>query len=102
MSAPTDQEVPALRKSTQIAKALESVVQTCANVSGIAEQLHDGAGLGVNSGLVRTRCLVRDVGVYRRYGTDPARLTMRITSLPRADGLPEAICRFASHHTSWG
>jgi len=110
MRVPTDQEILALHeKHAPNAEALDSVYTHCVIVCGIAEQLHDRSGHGGDIGLVRAGCLLHDVGVYRLYD-DAGHLDHRNYirhgvlgyELLREEGLPEAICRFASHHTGTG
>ena len=66
-------------------------------------------GAGIDARLVRAGCLLHDVGVYRLYdeaGQLDHRNYMRHGvlgyELLQEEGLPEAICRFASHHTGTG
>jgi len=110
MRLPTDQEILALHeKHAPSAEALDSVYTHCVIVCEIAEQLHDRSGRGGDIGLVRVGCLLHDVGVYRLYdeaGQLDHRNYMRHGvlgyELLQEEGLPEAICRFASHHTGTG
>jgi uncharacterized protein len=58
---------------------------------------------------VRAGSLLHDIGVYRLYDdaghlghANYIRHGVLGYELLRADGLPEAICRFASHHTGVG
>ena len=110
MRLPTDQEILALHeKHAPSAEALESVYEHCVIVCGIAGQLHARSGHGGDIGLVRAGCLLHDVGVYRLYD-DAGQLDHRNYirhgvlgyELLREEGLPEVICRFASHHTGMG
>jgi uncharacterized protein len=110
MPVPTDQEILALHeRHAPSAAARDSVYTHCAIVCVIAEQLHERSGLGGDISLVRAGCLLHDVGVYRLYDADGVldhanyiRHGILGYELLRADGLPEAICRFASHHTGVG
>ena len=110
MRLPTDQEILALHeKHAPSAEALESVYTHCVIVCGIARQLHARSGRGGDIGLAQAGCLLHDVGVYRLYD-DAGRLDHRNYirhgvlgyELLREEGLPEVICRFASHHTGMG
>jgi uncharacterized protein len=110
MRLPTDQEILALHeKHAPSAEALESVYTHCVIVCGIAGQLHARSGRGGDIALVRAGCLLHDVGVYRLYD-DAGQLDHRNYirhgvlgyELLREEGLPEVICRFASHHTGMG
>jgi len=110
MRVPVDEEILALHeKHAPSAAARDSVYTHCVIVCGIAEQLHDRSGRGGDSRLVRVGCLLHDVGVYRLYD-DAGQLDHRSYirhgvlgyDLLREEGLPEVICRFASHHTGTG
>ncbi len=110
MRLPTDQEILALHeKHAPSAEALDSVYTHCVIVCGIAGQLHARSGRGRDIGLVQVGCLLHDVGVYRLYD-DAGQLDHRNYirhgvlgyELLREEGLPEVICRFASHHTGMG
>jgi uncharacterized protein len=112
MRIPTDDEILGLHeKHAPTAKAFDLVYTHCVIVCGIAEQLHSrmGAGQGIDIDLTRAGALLHDVGVYRLY--DPAgnldgrnyiRHGILGYELLQEEGLPEAICRFASHHTGVG
>jgi uncharacterized protein len=90
-------------------EALDQVYTHCRIVCDIAEQLHASSGLGADVGLVRAGALLHDVGVYRLYDAagrlDHARYIWHGLlgyELLRGEGLAEALCRFASHHTGVG
>jgi len=110
MRVPTDEEILALNeKYAPTAEALDLVYQHCLIVCGIAAQLHARAGLDSDIGLVRAGCLLHDIGVYRLYDAagelDHANYIRHGVlghELLRAEGFPEAICRFASCHTGMG
>jgi uncharacterized protein len=106
---PSDKEILALHeKHAPTPEALDLVYTHCVIVCGIATQLHARSGPDVDIELVRAGCLLHDVGVYRLY--DEAGLLAGAYirhgvlgyELLRAEGLPEVICRFASHHTGVG
>jgi uncharacterized protein len=107
---PTDEEILALhQRHAPTPTALELVYTHCVIVGGIAEQLQARSGLDVDSELVRAGCLLHDVGVYRLYddagvldGASYIRHGVLGHELLREEGLPEVICRFASHHTGVG
>ena len=110
MQLPTDREILALHeKHAPNPAARDSVYTHSAIVCGIAEQLHDRSGQGGDIRLVRVGCLLHDVGVYRLYD-DAGQLDQQSYirhgvlgyELLREEGLPEVICRFASHHTGTG
>jgi uncharacterized protein len=96
-------------KNAPTEQALDLVYTHCLIVCGIAEQVHARTGADLDIALVRAGCLVHDVGVYRLYD-DAGRLDhanyirhgVLGHELLLAEGFPEAICRFASHHTGMG
>ncbi|HEX4094053.1 MAG TPA: HD domain-containing protein [Trebonia sp.] len=112
MRIPTDEEILGLHeKHAPSAGALDLVYKHCQIVCGIAEQLHarSSASRGINIGLARAGALLHDVGVYRLYddaGNLDGRTYIRHGilgyELLQSEGLPDAICRFASHHTGVG
>ena len=110
MRVPTDKEIFALHdKYAATTEALDLVHQHCVIVCGIAEQLHASAGLDSDIDLVRAGCLLHDIGVYRLYDAagelDHANYIRHGVlgyEVLRAEGFPEVICRFASHHTGMG
>jgi uncharacterized protein len=110
MRTATDEEILALHeKYAPTPEAFDLVWTHCLIVCGIAEQLQAASGLDVDLGLVRAGCLLHDVGVYRLYDAagrlDHAhyiRHGLLGYELLRAEGFPEAVCRFASHHTGMG
>jgi uncharacterized protein len=113
MRIPADAQIHALHeKHAPTAEALDLVYTHCQIVCGIAEQLHDGAGTrgaSIDLGLVRAGCLLHDIGVYRLYdesgtldGPNYIRHGVLGYDLLQEEGLPEVICRFASHHTGVG
>jgi uncharacterized protein len=111
MRIPTDREILALHeKHARTPGALDLVYTHCVIVCAIAEQLHSrlGAGLDVDIDLARAGSLLHDIGVYRLYGEGSLDYANYIRhgvlghELLREEGLPEAICRFASRHTGVG
>jgi uncharacterized protein len=110
MRIPTDKEILALHeKHAPTAGALDLVYTHCLIVCGIAKQLHARTGLGLDIDLARAGSLLHDIGVYRLYD-DAGRLDhanyvrhgLLGHDLLREEGLPEAVCRFASCHTGVG
>src|ERR1700749_402738 len=111
MRIPVDAQIRALHeKHAPTAEALDLVYAHCQIVCGIAEQLHGRAGAasgtGLDIALVRAGCLLHDIGVYRLYdesgrldGPNYVRHGVLGYDLLKTEGLPEGICRFASHHT---
>jgi uncharacterized protein len=112
MRIPTDDEILGLHeKHAPTAEAFDLVYTHCVIVCGIAEQLHSrlGAGQQIDIDLARAGALLHDVGVYRLYddagnldGGNYIRHGILGYELLQQEGLPEAICRFASHHTGVG
>ena len=114
MRIPTDDEILRLHeKHAPTATALDVVYTHCVIVCGIAEQLRSRLGAGqdtdIDIDLARSGALLHDVGVYRLYDTagtldggNYIRHGILGESLLQEEGLPEAICRFAAHHTGVG
>jgi uncharacterized protein len=109
MRIPTDADILALHeKHAPTAAALDAVAGHCQIVCRLAEELHAGGG-GADLALVRAGSLLHDIGVYRLYddagALDYARYIQHGVlghQLLADEGLPEALCRFASHHTGVG
>ena len=112
MRIPTDKEILVLHEQHAPTPGAFDLVHThCMIVCAIVEQLcsRPGPGLGVDIGLVRAGSLLHDIGVYRLYDgsgrLDRAKYIRHGLlgyELLREAGLPETICRFASHHTGVG
>jgi uncharacterized protein len=112
MRIPTDEDILRLHeKHAPTAEAFDLVYTHCVIVCGIAEQLHSrlGAGQEIDIDLARAGALLHDVGVYRLYddagnldGGQYIRHGILGYELLQEEGFPEAICRFASHHTGVG
>lgn len=110
MRIPTGQEILELhRRHAPTAAALDLVYTHCQIVAAVAGQLLTASGFAADAALVEAGCLVHDVGVYPLYDeagrldhADYIRHGVLGYRLLRAEGLPEAICRFASHHTGVG
>jgi uncharacterized protein len=113
MQIPSDEEIHALHsRHAPTAAALDLVYAHCQAVCAIAEQLMarpTPAVDGVDADLVRAGCLLHDIGVYRLY--DDAGVLDKASyirhgvlghDLLAEEGIPERICRFASHHTGVG
>jgi uncharacterized protein len=112
MRIPTDEEILRLHEQhAPTPDALDLVYTHCLIVCGIVEQLHSRstADRELDVGLARAGSLLHDIGVYRLYD-DAGRLDrgnyirhgILGYELLQEEGLPEAICRFASHHTGVG
>ncbi|MEU6687149.1 HD domain-containing protein [Streptomyces sp. NPDC046832] len=111
MRIPDPAEIRALHeKYAPTAEAFALVHRHCEIVWGIAEQLLAAPRLAhLDAELVRAGCLLHDIGVYRLYGED-GRLDHRNYirhgllghEILEAEGFPEALSRFCSHHTGVG
>ena len=110
MRIPGDAAILALHeRHAPTPQALDAVYSHCRIVCDIAGQLHARSRLDGDMGLVRAGALLHDVGVYRLYDAagrlDHAqyiRHGLLGYELLRAEGLPEAVCRFAVRHTGVG
>ncbi|MGW0988361.1 HD domain-containing protein [Streptomyces sp. NPDC002486] len=111
MRIPDPAEIRALHeKYAPTTEAFALVHSHCEIVWGIAEQLLAAPRLAhLDAELVRAGCLLHDIGVYRLYGED-GRLNHRNYirhgllghEILEAEGFPEAVRRFCSHHTGVG
>ena len=124
MRIPTDDEILALhKKHAPTADALDLVYTHCEIVCGIAEQLYSrprpspsastspgtSPTAEIDIDLVRAGSLLHDIGVYELYDDagnldNPNYILHGILGhrVLEEEGLPEVICRFASHHTGVG
>lgn len=107
----TLKEIQALHKKyAPCDEVYELVFRHCQIIYDIAEQLITKGQLAVDPKLVRIGCLLHDIGVYPLFGADgqPKPGANYIThgiegeNILKAEGFPEAIWRFASHHTGVG
>ena len=110
----SDEDVRALHaKYAPSQEAFDLVHSHCETVWRIAEQLLDRRRLdkdaGIDVELVRVGCLLHDIGVYRLYDADGGfdhagyiRHGILGHEILAAEGFPEAVCRFCSHHTGVG
>jgi len=112
MQLPTEAEVTALhQRYAPTDEVLQVVYMHCQIVWAIAEQLIESENLDVDKDLVRVGCLLHDIGVYWLFddgGTATPDLSRYILhgllgeEVLKAEGLPESMWRFASHHTGVG
>lgn len=110
MRIPTDEEILALhRQHAPTPEALDLVYTHCQIVAAVAAELLAAPRPPADPRLVRAGCLLHDIGVYRLYDAAGAldhghyiRHGVLGHELLAAAGLPEVICRFASHHTGVG
>ncbi|WP_328471865.1 HD domain-containing protein [Actinoplanes sp. NBC_00393] len=100
MQIPTDDEIRALHERFAPSRAAFELVWThCRIVCELAEELFVEGDLV----LVRAGSLLHDIGVYRLQPADNyVRHGILGHELLRDVGLPEALCRFCSHHTGVG
>jgi uncharacterized protein len=107
MRIPDDKEIRALHeKHAPSPEAFARVYTHCEIVCGIAEQLLIP---GLDADLVRAGCLLHDIGVYLLDDdagvldySNYLRHGLLGAELLTAEGLPETICRFCSHHMGVG
>ena len=107
---PTDSEIRALHERFAPSREAYDLVFThCEIVCRVAENLLAETDHGLDVALVRAGCLLHDIGVYRLYdsaGTldhvNYIRHGVLGEEMLREVGLPEALCRFCSHHTGTG
>jgi uncharacterized protein len=108
---PSPAEIQALHeKHAPTTEAFTLVHTHCEIVWGIAEQLLSAPHLAhLDAELVRAGCLLHDIGVYRLYGGDGRldhenyiRHGLLGHEILAAEGFPETLRRFCSHHTGVG
>ncbi len=111
MSLPTEHEIIQLHKKHAPSKDVFELVFThCGIVANIADHLIDSCDVAVDASLVRVGCLLHGIGVYPLYDIDGKQRTdvhyithgIRGEEILKAEGYPEVIWRFASHHTGTG
>ncbi len=110
MVIPSDEEIRALHERYAPTREAFDLVHThCEIVCAVAEQLLDRSGPALDRALVRAGCLLHDIGVYRLYDSSGRLDHARYVShgvlgheILAGEGLPEALCRFCSHHTGVG
>jgi uncharacterized protein len=108
---PSPAEIQALHeKHAPTTEAFALVHTHCEIVWGIAEQLLAAPHLAhLDAELVRAGCLLHDIGVYRLYDTEGRldhpnyiRHGLLGHQILEAEGFPETLRRFCSHHTGVG
>ncbi|WP_432118256.1 HD domain-containing protein [Streptomyces sp. bgisy032] len=111
MRIPGPEEIRALHeKHAPTTEAFTLVHTHCEIVWSIAERLLSAPHLAhVDADLVRAGCLPHDIGVYRLYAEDGrldhanyVRHGLLGHEILEAEGYPEALRRFCSHHTGVG
>lgn len=111
MKLPSKADIEALhRKYAASEAAFQSVYTHCQIVWEIAQQLIDTNNLPVDRELTFVGCMLHDIGVYqfegagggKNIGAEYIRHGIYGYEILKSEGLPEVICRFASHHTGVG
>ncbi|GGV52447.1 HD domain-containing protein [Streptomyces griseoflavus] len=112
MRIPAPDEIRALHEKYAPTPEAFTLVHThCEIVWSVAEQLLSSTpGLTrLDAELVRAGCLLHDIGVYRLYGEDGRldhqnyiRHGLLGHEILEAEGFPEPLRRFCSHHTGVG
>jgi uncharacterized protein len=104
-------EIEALHKKYAPSDMVFDIVFThCQIVRDIAEQLIAKNNLDVDIDLVRTGCMLHDIGVYplfdaenhKREGRPYLTHGVEGEAILKAEGLPQEIWHIASHHTGVG
>ena len=108
LKLPTEEQIKVLhQKYTPSQEALEDVFVHCQIVKDIAESVATGRP-GINMDLVRAGALLHDIGVYKLINNNVIDKQNYITHgllgyrLLIAEGMDEAVCRFALLHTGVG
>lgn len=91
-------------------EVFELVFTHCQIVWDVASQLIDAQTLDIDSDLIKAGCLLHDIGVYELYDENGIEREkeqyithgVRGEAILKAEGFPEIISRFASHHTGFG
>lgn len=112
MKLPSEAEIETLhRKYAPNEIVYQSVHTHCQIVWELAQQLISANNLSVDKELTYVGSMLHDIGVYRfegigsgnsKAGAEYIRHGVYGYEILRAEGFPEAICRFASHHTGVG
>ncbi|MFI8090167.1 HD domain-containing protein [Streptomyces sp. NPDC086080] len=111
MSIPAPEEIRALHEKYAPTPEAFTLVHThCEIVWSVAERLLSAPRLAhLDAELVRAGCLLHDIGVYRLYGDDGRldhanyiRHGLLGHAILEAEGFPEPLRRFCSHHTGVG
>ena len=108
---PTVADIMALHKKYAPSDEVYNLVfMHCQIVYDIAVQLIEKSSLPVDRELVKTGALLHDIGVYPLFGAD-GKLREGVNYIThgtegekilKEEGFPEAIWRFAAHHTGVG
>lgn len=105
---PTLDDIVALHRKYAPSEIIFELVYThCLAVHDIAADILSRTTIPVDAKLVGVGCLLHDIGVYQlKLGAaDTPEYVMHGVlgeQILRTEGLPEEICRFASHHTGIG
>lgn len=111
MNLPNTQKIKALHKKYAPSDEVYDLVFThCQIVCDIAMQLVANGSFTVNVELVKTGCMLHDIGVYPLFGADN-KLRPGVNyithgtegeAILKREGFSAIIWRFASHHTGVG
>ncbi|MFF0203847.1 HD domain-containing protein [Streptomyces sp. NPDC005017] len=110
MTLPSVEDIRALHeKYAPTQEAFDAVHTHCEIVWNVAQSLIDAAGLTVDADLVRTGCLLHDIGVYHLYDAQGhldyksyVRHGVLGHEMLAKENLPERVRRFCSCHTGVG
>ncbi len=110
MNYPSEDEIELLHKKYAPSVAAYEMVYTHSLiVNEIAQEIIRNKKLKVDEQLVEVGCMVHDVGVYKLFlpsgeidGRNYITHGIKGHGILKEEGYPEAICRFADHHTGVG
>lgn len=110
MTLPSNKAIISLHRQYAPSDAAFDLVFThCQIIWEIARQLIDQSSTAVDTNLVKTACLLHDIGVYKLYlpdGTIDHKNYIKHGALGyellKQEGFDEALCRVASCHTGVG
>ncbi|MFE1442253.1 HD domain-containing protein [Streptomyces sp. NPDC058739] len=110
MPLPSVEDIRALHeKYAPTQEAFDAVHTHCEIVWNVAQSLIDAAGPTVDADLVRTGCLLHDIGVYHLYDAQGhldynsyVRHGVLGHEILAKENFPERVCRFCSCHTGVG
>ena len=106
---PSEKEIELLHKKYAPTEELFNLVYThCCIVREIVDELIIKSSLSVDADLALAGALLHDIGVYKLYKDGALDEDNYIQhgilgyELLKTEGLPEKLCRIASHHTGTG
>ncbi|HSX06056.1 MAG TPA: HD domain-containing protein [Candidatus Saccharimonadales bacterium] len=108
MILPTDKQIETLHRKYAPSEAAFTLIYThCQIIDAIATYLLASQSIDLDRQLVHVGCLLHDIGVYPLIDEE-GHIRRGIThgvegeSILKKEGFPEAIWRFAAHHTGVG